>query len=352
MEKRVKIARRGFMKAVGLASAAAQSGLAQDGPKPQEPNAAATPVTRARAAFEYPRTFSGRHLEMLSFPLGGVGAGCLGLGGRGQLRNWEMFNRPDKGRAPGYAFPSIWVQSGSAPPVARVLEARLMPPYEAASGLNPSQVSGLTRLEEATFTGEYPLARISFHDRTLPVKIRLEAFTPIVPHDAEDSGLPVAVLRYRVSNAGRQRARVSIAFSLDNPAGVDLRARGRGNRPLLSKRMNEFRSSPELAGLFMTNPETPENSPLAGSFAVGLLGAGDGKVTYLRGWPRAKWWASPLLFWDDFSTDGELGPEAPERNAVGSLCLEREIARGSAKPITRSFWPGISRTVRLPGAAG
>ncbi len=24
-------------------------------------------------------------------------------------------------------------------------------------------------------------------------------------------------------------------------------------------------------------------------------------MTYLRGWPQAKWWASPLLFWDDFS---------------------------------------------------
>jgi len=52
-------------------------------------------------------------------------------------------------------------------------------------------------------------------------------------------------------------------------------------------------------------------------------------VTYLRGWPRAKWWASPLLFWDDFSDDGQLGPEAAERNAVGSICLQRDIASGA-----------------------
>lgn len=44
----------------------------------------------------YPRVFRSSKLKMLSFPLGGVGAGSLGLGGRGQLRDWEIFNRPNK----------------------------------------------------------------------------------------------------------------------------------------------------------------------------------------------------------------------------------------------------------------
>ncbi len=57
-------------------------------------------------------------------------------------------------------------------------------------------------------------------------------------------------------------------------------------------------------------------------------------MTYLRGWPRAKWWASPLLFWDDFSDDGQLGPEASERNAVGSICLQRDIAAGAKAEYT------------------
>ena len=52
-------------------------------------------------------------------------------------------------------------------------------------------------------------------------------------------------------------------------------------------------------------------------------------VTYLRGWPRGRWWNSPMLFWDDFSSDGELGPEPAARNASGSLCLQREIAPGA-----------------------
>src|ERR1700676_5397964 len=75
----------------------------------------------------YPRTFEGAHLSRIAFPLGGVAAGSLSLGGRGQLRDWEIFNRPNKGFSPPYAFPAIWVQSGSAKPVTRVLESRVLP---------------------------------------------------------------------------------------------------------------------------------------------------------------------------------------------------------------------------------
>src|SRR6266481_5272807 len=318
MKKSDIAGRRGFLKQVALAAGgASQVKAAQVHETPPKPPA---------SAVQYPRTFTGRHLEKIAFPLGGVAAGSVALGGRGQLLDWEIFNRPDKGKSVSYAFPSIWVQVGKTKPVVRVLESRLMPPYEAGSGLSPNQVSGLTRVADATFTGEYPLAKISFHDPDLPVKVSLDAFTPIIPLDADDSGLPLAVLRYVVGNTARETAKVSIAFSLENAAGIDLRS---GRRPPLSSRINEFRSTANLHGLFMTNTEVAKDAPLFGSLAICLLDTGDGKVTHLRGWPRAKWWASPLLFWDDFSDDGQLGPEAAERNAVGPICLQRDIAVGA-----------------------
>jgi non-lysosomal glucosylceramidase len=320
------IGRRGFLKGVALAGGSAS------GSQAEQATPEATPRTEPSAVFRYPRTFEGRQLEMLAFPLGGVGAGSVCVGGRGQLRDWEIFNRPDHGRAPNYAFPSVWVQTGESKPVVRVLEARLSPPYASASGLSPSQVTGLSRLDGATFTGEYPVAKIAFRDRKLPVKVTLEAFTPFIPLDAEESGLPIAVMRYRISNRGKETARASIAFSLENPVGIDPRVR---NAPsLAAARSSEFRSSDGLEGLYMTNPAAADGTPLAGSFALCVLGSGNGKVTYLRGWQRAKWWASPLLFWDDFSADGQLGPEAAERNAVGSLCLQREIPPGAEADYT------------------
>src|SRR5260370_10778374 len=212
MAGKYRIGRRDFFKqAAGAVGAATQ--IPHWSPFAEAESRDAQQHLHAAEKISFPRVFSGSQLKMLAFPLGGVAAGSLALGGRGQLRDWEIFNRPDKGKAVSYAFPSIWAQVGKAKPVARVLEARLIPPYEAGSRLSPHHVSALTLLENATFTGEYPLAKISFHDRDLPVGVALEAFTPIIPLDAEASGLPVAILRYTVLNPAKESAKVSIAFS-------------------------------------------------------------------------------------------------------------------------------------------
>src|SRR5260370_25227083 len=155
-------ARRSFLKSVAA------------GALPQVKLAAAPAVERS--SIGYPRKFSGPELAMLAFPLGGVGAGSISLGGRGQLRDWEIFNKPDKGRSPAFAFPAIWCRK-----VARVLEARILPPYEGSSGLGSNNVPGLPRLAGAPVTGECPLARLGFHDTDLPVRVALEAFSPLIP---------------------------------------------------------------------------------------------------------------------------------------------------------------------------
>src|ERR1700722_3977548 len=191
------IRRRTFLQQAALAGAAAQI-----------PSAIAQPRTAATIPeIQFPRVFTGRHLTAIAFPLGGVCAGSISLGGRGQLRDWEIFNRPDKGNTPSYAFPAIWAQAGRGAPVARVLEARIQPPYEGSSGLGTRNAPGLARLASATFTGEFPLARIDFADAELPVRVSLEAFSPFIPHEPDDSGLPAAILRYRVTNPGKLSAK-------------------------------------------------------------------------------------------------------------------------------------------------
>ena len=319
--------RRGFLKSVALAGAAA---LPADGGAPTEhrrPEHGATESNPTAQTVSYPRTFSGPALSMVSFPLGGIGAGSVGLGGRGQLRDWEIFNRADKGNNLGYAFPSIWVQAEGEKPVAHVLEARIEPPYEGQNGLGWSNVPGLSRLEGATFTGEFPAAHIDFHDRRFPLSIRLDAGTPFIPLDADASGLPVAALHYRVRNTGAKPVSVSIAYCIENPVqGSD---QGRDDdvaRRKHDRRLNEWRKANKLQGLAMSNPALADDDPNHGTFALTVLDRGAGKITGLKGWPAGRWWNSPLLFSDDFSSDGELGPEPTETNAVGSVCLNQLIA--------------------------
>ncbi len=269
--------------------------------------------------FTFPRVFTGRQLSRIAFPLGGVCSGTIALGGRGQLRDWEMFNKPNKGAVPPYQFPAIWVKSGNAKPFCRVLESRITPPFEGSDGLGANNVPGLARLAGATFTGNYPFAHIEFHDPGLPVKVELEAFSPFIPHDPDDSGLPVAILRYRITNPASVPAKVSICFSIDNPLGFT---------PDPNSRQNEWSSIHGLSGLIMSNLALLPDHPLQGTFAISSPQNDARDIGFWRGWPQGRWWDSPLQFWDRFSADGDLGPEPAARNLVGVLNVQQTIGPG------------------------
>ncbi len=315
------ISRRALLQQTAIGGAAAS-----------QVTAGAPAVQTAAAGVGFPRVFTGRNLAMLAFPLGGVGAGSISLGGRGQLRDWEIFNKPDKGNSPSYAMPSIWARVGNGKAVSRVLESRILPPYEGSSGLGSKNAPGLARLASATFTGEFPLAKIDFKDARFPVNVSLEAFTPFIPLDAEESGLPVAILRYRVTNPASVAAQVSIAWSIENPLGNPSPQSARGAAS--DGRVNERRTTSRLDGLLMTNPALEAANALHGDFALAGLTTADSKFTALRGWPKGRWWNSPMLFWDDFSSDGELGPEPASPGMVGALCLSRTIAAGAHSDFT------------------
>ena len=319
MTKKFSLDRRDFLKtAAGAVGAVTQATHWTSLGSAQETHGAEERRTGEDA--NYPRKFRGRQLQMISFPLGGVAAGSIGLGGRGQLYNWEIFNRPNKGFRPLYAFPSIWAQSGSGKPVAHVLESRILPPYEGQDGLGSNNAPGLSRLESATFTGEYPLAHIDFQDQSLPVKIELDAFSPFIPHEPDDSGLPAAILRYRVTNPGNAPAKVGIAFSIDNPVNAGDKAD--------DKRKNEYRTGGGVAGLVMSNPGLAADDPMAGDFVLAATLDSGVEVSHWAGWPAGRWWNSPLLFWDQFSKTGNLGAQPESHNAVGVLCLQRTILPG------------------------
>ncbi len=292
------------------------------------------------------RKFTGEHLRMIAFPLGGVAAGSVSLGGRGQLRDWEIFNRPNKGYRPRYAFASLWAQAGTEQPVARILESRIQEPYEGADGLGADNVPGMCRLESAIFTGAYPLAQIQFQDGSVPVNVELETFSPFIPHDADESGLPVTILHYRVSNPGLVPTQVRIAYSLENPILTDSEGADK------DKRRNQVRQSHGLQGLLMDNPAMDTGDPMQGTIALAALKAPGSTITCWPGWPKGRWWSSALLFWDRFSAKGEMDPPPDPHDSVGMVCIEQTIAPGH----TASFrlllgWHFANRTPEWCGWA-
>lgn len=282
---------------------------------------------------QFPRAFTGRNLKMIAFPLGGIGTGTISLGGRGQLRDWEIFNRPDKGKTLACAFPAIWAKVGDREPVALVLESRFQPPYETTSGgLDREHAPGLPRVAEAIFTGAYPFARIAFRDPRLPVEVRMEAFNPLVPLDVEASEWPMAILRYTVRNPSNVSTKIGLAWSIENPVGKE-------------GRQAAFREAPGLSGLYMDNPFLATSDPLKGSFALCVVGAPEGSVSYLRGWKRSPWHDRVMTFWDDFIADGALESSSPASSPVGALAVTQTVpAHGEAVVTFLLTWHFPNRT--------
>jgi len=67
---------------------------------------AVVPVETGAADFEnWPilKRYDQNHLGRIVFPLGGIGTGTVSLGGRGDLRDWEIMNRAAKGFVPSLA---------------------------------------------------------------------------------------------------------------------------------------------------------------------------------------------------------------------------------------------------------
>ena len=93
MKRKGSFGRREFIKGtVGVAGAATKISAwpsATESEVQDSAGSATGVMTSAKSPpIEFPRIFTGQHLKAIAFPLGGVAAGSLSLGGRGQPRDW------------------------------------------------------------------------------------------------------------------------------------------------------------------------------------------------------------------------------------------------------------------------
>lgn len=273
-----------------------------------------------------------------AFPLGGVGTGNVSIGSRGEFRDWELCNRPNKGATLPFSFFAVRAEPDGAQPITRVLESRIPAPHEGDQGYDAGRVAGLPRLAGSRMTGEYPVLEITFEDDELPVDVALTAFTPFVPLDAAESGIPCAVLRYRVHNQQNDQVRVTIAGSLANPVGVNgynvFHFPEYDGMPA-----NAAHEDDAIRGIRFST-DLPETSL---SFGSAALATRDVDVSMKPQWLAGFWQDGVHVFWEDLCDDGRLEPEEffsideppyPDwftRLRVGSLAIEHTLAAGETR---------------------
>lgn len=170
--------------------------------------------------------YSGDSLRHILFPVGGIGTGDILIGGRGDIRELEIFGRADLDELPPYmTFFSLWMQTRQMeegipvenPPVVKILEGRLPDDYPNPFGVPRQQLAGMPRFEQARFTGKYPFANIQLVDKQIPLNIQLEVFNPLIPLDPDNSSLPASIFIWHIANPGKEEVEFSVLLSISNP---------------------------------------------------------------------------------------------------------------------------------------
>jgi len=283
-----------------------------------------------------PQRVYDREATEAAFLLGGIGTGNISVGSRGDLRDWELWNRAAKGQKLPYSFFAVAVNDGSEVKT-KVLESRVTSPHPGSHGYHPGSVNGLPRFQDSEMTSEYPFVTVKFIDDGYPVNVELEAYTPFIPHEPDDSGLPIAVFKYIVKNTGSNPVDVSIAGSMLNAVGFTGEADfGWVSHDYYGQNVNSTVNRDGLNGLYYSSNKLKEDSLYHGSHVLATV---EDDVTVKPYWHRSRWWDNLREFWDDFSKDGrltDLGYTDPSENKpdAGSVAASKTIKPGESKDFT------------------
>lgn len=255
--------------------------------------------------------YIGEFTNEISFPLGGIGTGSIGLGGDGRLIDWEIFNRPSKGSINGYSHFAIRaIQDGKI--TAAVLNGDLTKDYTGqykrtagctgfGYGQDEMKLCGFPHFENVEFNGEFPVASLNFKSDTFPGNVTMNAFNPFIPLDADNSSIPAAFFEIEVENITNESIKYQVAFSVENPFKTSCNKANADNYKMIT----------------LYNGEVSEEHTDYGDLTV----ATDCDVVYKQSyWYRGRWKDGIVSFWRDFSTKEVLEERTYDTEGTHDRC--------------------------------
>ena len=174
---------------------------------------------------------SKNELQYIGMPVGGINSGTIYLRGDGRLWLWDIFNKNQEGIEPKEVAWNSEVQAGkkirSRDGSAYVAPAKDIYPLEQgfAVKIEYNGKSLIKKLEaddwdEIAFEATYPLATIRYIDKDVPVEISLQAYSPFIALDEENSGLPATIFSFQINNKSTHPVKISLLGWLENKAGI------------------------------------------------------------------------------------------------------------------------------------
>jgi uncharacterized protein (DUF608 family) len=171
---------------------------------------------------------SKNELQYIGMPVGGIGCGTVYLGGDGRLWLWDVFNKNQT----GVIYKNVkWHEKIQ-------FNFDFLRPFDGANyvepvkDVRPLEQGFAVRIEhngktiikkmreddwdEIAFEATYPMATVRYIDKSLPIEIMLRAYSPFIPFNEDDSGLPCTILSFSVENKSNSEVKVTFTGWLEN----------------------------------------------------------------------------------------------------------------------------------------
>jgi len=276
---------------------------------------------------------TGKELRCAAMPLGGIGTGSIAIGGDGLLKQWQITNRVYHDAFIPNSFFSVWTKSEEKQSRALICsrvneDSEFKPAKSVSDHIIPLAAEEMFKIlpgvEEIVFDGEYPLAFLQYKDKKLPVDISLKTFSPFIPLDPKNSGLPIIIFCFDIKNTSNEPCEVNIAGSFLNFLGWDGFGKIQGNEnPLFGGNINTHKTIGNWHIINMKSKILMKNDRRYGDLSFGI---DQNDVIITTQWNDLK------TFWSQFSKNGSFPSNFSDEMSpigeswVGSLGSKKVLA--------------------------
>lgn len=283
----------------------------------------------------YNSTYTGDRLRHIAFPLGGIGAGMFCIQGSGMPGNFSIRNSPDVHLEPNM-FSALCIKNDNGNK-ARVLEGQV--PYHkifgGTAGKGHSGMGnglegknyGLPRFRNNDFAAHFPFADINLYDDTVPLDVSIKGWSPFIPLNAKDSGLPVAAIEYSFINNTDED--VDAIFSYSSINFLTEKTSGTAAPVEIDATVERYKN-----GFILHQPEVEENPGMKTWFCV----TADQKAYVNTDWYNGGWFDKLTMVWNDI--EGGVLKDAHHKDGKspgGLLSIPFKLKPGESNTIVLKF---------------
>jgi non-lysosomal glucosylceramidase len=278
-------------------------------------------------------TSAADELKYIGMPIGGICCGQLYISGDGRLWLWDIFQSNYEREGPasgGWRLDQFTFGGLYAKPRTSMGNDRHSVNQGFALKVVSDKKSIIKTLDQdgfkdITFRGEYPVARVTYKDKDFPLEVNLTAFSPYIPHNTKDSGIPVTILQYDIRNTGRKNWDVSLTGWLENKVCPDL---GIGTA---GERISEIIRSNQKVTLFHTaKGERLSERKGYGNMALSVIGEGD--IKYSAG--VGKEVNAQSVFQSVQDNHSSRRSQGFDESLVGAVAEQFSLEPGESKSVT------------------